>query len=377
MLNNFEKLLKRKNKCLPNPLPIVIDKREINKEIVKLFNESEDPLSYRELLIRLYKNPNITFLPDYYLLNYTNTMSGIVINDLDFVPLFRYHIETNNQILNVTSAGIIKDKVFEKFQDEKFNTIFDFERIVVRTIFNNSLVKIKEDKYSTNYYGDIDPKYVSGGDTMYLLIMKYRKAFYDYIYKSKNNAINDLMFNDMMFQSIISNIQKDEVSGRFSWNNSIKQKLNIWLSLYNLFNNNLKQEENMVSKVTNLISKMGKMAKGEAHIESPEEFAFGAGQIVSYLIDRSVASNKTYSMLEPYLQKSKSGQLQDAIAQTIAVYKHDISTYKGAFQKLSSEVLTFDGSVEVKPLLKYFLAGCFSDCVIYQKAKNETDNNNN
>ena len=129
----------------------------------------------------------------------------------------------------------------------------------------------------------------------------------------------------------------------------------------------------MASKVTELVSKMSAVAKGQSHFENPEEFAFGAGQIVSYLIDRSVASNKTYAMLEPYLQKSKSGQLQDAIAQTIAVYKHDISTYKGAFQSLSSDVLTYDDNIEVKPLLKFFLAGCFCDCVIYQKK----DSNNN
>jgi len=73
------------------------------------------------------------------------------------------------------------------------------------------------------------------------------------------------------------------------------------------------------------MSKMRSVAKGESNFETPEDFAFGAGQIVSYLIDRSASTNKTYSMLEPYLQKNKSNQLQDAIAQTIAIYKHEIS----------------------------------------------------
>ena len=119
---------------------------------------------------------------------------------------------------------------------------------------------------------------------------------------------------------------------------------------------------------------MSNVAKGEANFEKPEEFAFGAGQLVSYLIDRSVASNKTYALLEPYLQKNKSNQLQDAIAQTIAVYKHDISVYKGKFERLSAQVLTDESNVEMKPLLKYFLAGCFCPCVIYEKK--ETENNN-
>ena len=128
----------------------------------------------------------------------------------------------------------------------------------------------------------------------------------------------------------------------------------------------------MASKVTDLLAKMRAVAKGEANIETKEEFAFGAGQIVSYLIDRSVASNKTYALLEPYLQKSKSSQLQDAIAQTITVYKHDISVFKGTFENLASQVLTYDYDADMKPLLKYFLAGCFSPCAVYtKKDKNE------
>ena len=370
VLSDFESLIN--NRILPNPLPIVIDDKEANKAIIKIFNEDSDPISYREVLNRLFARNNIKNLSDYYLINYSKRKS-IVLNDVDFVPLFRFAFDKPLTIFNIFQCGINEEKVFKPYTSIGISNIFDFERIVVKSIFNNSLVKIKDDRYSTNYFGDIDPTYVSGGDTMYLLILKYRKAIYDYIYKSKINAINGMMFNDMMFQSILSNIQKDDVSDIFSWKNTIKEKLNIWFSLYNLFNNNIKQEEDMASKVTELVSKMSAVAKGQSHFENPEEFAFGAGQIVSYLIDRSVASNKTYAMLEPYLQKSKSGQLQDAIAQTIAVYKHDISTYKGAFQSLSSDVLTYDDNIEVKPLLKFFLAGCFCDCVIYQKK----DSNNN
>jgi CRISPR-associated protein Csh1 len=183
---------------------------------------------------------------------------------------------------------------------------------MLKDLFNNSLVKIKDGKYSTNYFGDIDPNYVIGKEIMCQLILKYRKAFYDYIYKSQNKALTCGMFDDIMLNSILSNIRYDEIKTKCEYNNSIKRKLNIWFSLYNLFNNN--NNNIMASKVTDLLTKMRAVAKGEANIETKEEFAFGAGQIVSYLIDRSAASNKTYALLEPYLQKSKSDQLQDAIA---------------------------------------------------------------
>lgn len=363
ILNTFEKLWKRK--CFPKPLPIVVDKREINNEIVSIFNSEMEPIPYKELLKMLFEKTKTSHLSDYYLLNYRNTKDGMVLNDFDFVPMFRYRFLSTLVIKNVTEAGYKKDEIFDKDPDKRIDNIFDFESIVVREIFNNSLIKIQEEKYNEHYFDDIDPKYVSGGDIMWQLIMKYRKAFYDYIYKSKINAITATMFDDIMLNSILSNIQHEEIKTRCEYN--IKKKINIWFSIYNLFSNN-KKEEIMASKVTDLISKMKAVTKGDSNIETPEEFAFGAGQLASYLIDRSVASNKTYAMLEPYLQKGKSGQLQDALAQTIAVYKHDIGVYsKGNFEMLSAQVLTYDAGADMKPLLKYFLAGCFSPCAVYAK----------
>ena len=372
-LNAFEKMWKRK--CFPNPLPIVVDKKEINNRIIKIYNEDSEPLHYRDLFKRLFDKTNEKSLSNYYLLNYRNTKDGMVLNDFDFVPLFRYRFDSTIIIKNVTDAGYKKGDVFEKDKNERIDNVFDFERIVVRHLFNNALVKIKENNYITKYFEEIKPEYIPGGDMMWQLILKYRKAFYDYIYKSKSNAITAAMFDDMMFCSILSNIQHDEIKTRCEYNNIVKTKINIWFSIYYLFNNIKEKETIMASNVTDLLTKMKTVAKGDSDIETPAEFAFGAGQLASYLIDRSVASNKTYAMLEPYLQKSKSGQLQDAIAQTIAVYKHDISIYKGNFEMLSAQVLTYEENVDMKPLLKYFLAGCFSQCTIYTK-KEDTNNNN-
>lgn len=61
----LDKLLKRKSKCLPNPLPIVVDQREINTAIVKIFNDKKEPLSYRQLLESLFTSTNKKYLSDY------------------------------------------------------------------------------------------------------------------------------------------------------------------------------------------------------------------------------------------------------------------------------------------------------------------------
>ena len=338
-LYKFEKMWKQK--CLPNPLPIVVDKRETNKEIVKIFTENNDPMPFRELLKSLL-NKNIK-LSNYYLLNLLSTKDGMVLDDFDFVPLFRYKFDNTPVIVNVTETSTFSDDTFVKEGDVRLNDVFDFERIVVKTIFNNSLVKkTKDGEYKKYYFEDRKPEHVIGKEPMWQLIMSYRKAFYDYIYKSATNAITASMFEDMMYNSILTNIRQDEITSRCEYNNNIKRKINIWFSLYNLFNND-KKVNIMASNVTDLKTKMASVSKGDSNIETPEEFAFGAGQLASYLIDRSAASNKTYGMLETYLQKCTSGQLQDTLAQTIANYKHEINVYKGRFEFLASQVLTFDG----------------------------------
>jgi len=384
VLNNFEKLLKRKVtinkknfKCLPNPLPIVVDKREINKEIVKLFNESSEPLNYRKLLISLFENKNLKYLSDYYLMNYSNTMSGILINDIDFVPLFRYHIEYD--IYNCTELK----KDGSKIDSYKKTNIFQLEDSLSSLFLKyNNKTKHGDKFLFGNYFAtqkELDDKKVFKGYTVksetLSSFFKYRKSIYEYIYKSRVQSITSDMFDDMVYSAVLSDMSMDEYKNeRHSKFYPISEKINIWFSLYNLFNN--KKENNMASKVTDLMSKMRSVAKGDTNIETPEEFAFGAGQLVSYLIDRSVAANKTYAMLEPYLQKNKSNQLQDAIAQTIAVYKHGIKIYKGKFEQIASQVLTDNSNVEMKPLLKYLLAGCFCPCIIYDKKVEDKNNNN-
>ena len=371
----LDKLLRLKSKCLPNPLPIVVDQREINTAIVKIFNDKEEPLSYRELLESLFTSTNKKYLSDYYLLNYSNTKSGMVLNDFDIVPMFRYELSQPVTVSNVTDDGFYENKVFNKDSDINIRTIFDFERIVVKIIFNNTLVKIKDDNYTCYYLGDIPkPEFVQGGSLMVDLILKYRQAVYAYIYKSDLKAITQNMFDDMMFNSILTNIRLETIKNRCEWNNNIKRKINLWFSLQGMFNrlDNKKMEKN----VTELREKIRDVASGKATLNSSEELAFAAGQLVSYIIDRSEAKNKTYAMLEPYLQKSTSSQLQDEIAQSIAIYKHDIKVNyqrKGKFERLASETLANGNEVKMKPLLKFFLAGCFSPCVIYETNDNTTN----
>ena len=77
----------QKNKILPNPLPIFIDKRELlNKQLVSLFCDDKKE-SYTDIIQSLFVEHKED-LGGYYLLF---IQKGEII-DLDFVPNFQYHI---------------------------------------------------------------------------------------------------------------------------------------------------------------------------------------------------------------------------------------------------------------------------------------------
>lgn len=368
LLNDFDLMLKRK--IFPQPLPIFIDKKEFSNsdEILNIYRE-EDRLSYTQILKKIFEIKDNKVLQNYYLLNFNYKYE---LNDFDFVSKFRYSMEKDGVLPEIKNLyGLKKNK--ELKQNRKIRNIFSFEADIVKTVFNNSLVKIKDEKFSTNYFDVVKPEFVSGGELIYRMIMKYRKGFYDYIYKSKTQAINFLMWDEIMWNTIIGDLRTDKLTekGYHNKDYSIKEKLNIWFSLYNYFGTN-KRRIDMASKLPELLAKMKKVANDKTeHFSSVDEFLFGAGQLIYYLLNQSKASERTHALLEPFIQKVKSEQLQNSITNAINKYKHELKFGQGRFERLSAEVLGFETSENLKKHHRFLLAGYFAEPVIYEKNEKE------
>lgn len=377
-LNDFEVLLRRK--AFPSPLPIFIDKNEFRKtgDIILLFKEDEK-LTYSQILKKIFNKNANTQLENYYLLFFNNKYE---LEDFDFVSKFRYSLKENDKYPKIINIFELKENK-ELKPDYKIKNIFQFEAEIVRKIFNNILVLNNDKNYRVHYFNKIDSKSIDlfnkimrkTPHPMYQLILKYRKAFYDYIYKSKTQAINSSMWDEIMWNSIIADLREDKLTdkGYHSKEYSIKEKLNIWFSLYNYFINGERRED-MASKIPKLLEKMKEVANNDDnHFESTEEFAFGVGQLIFFLLNQSRASERTHALLEPFIQKVKVAQLQNAVAQTINAYKHEISFGKGRFERLSAEVLGYDTDENLKEYQRVLLAGYFATPVIYEK-KEKKDN---
>jgi CRISPR-associated protein Csh1 len=355
--------LQQKNKILPNPMPLFVDKKELTEKAIK-FYKNDKKAGHKEIVEHLLENREKD-LQNYYLIFFHNGLKGSRIVDLDFVPVFKYNTNDMPKIMAIFKMTSKKDG--ESLRDYSIKNIFHFQAAILNKIFNNQLIIETKNGLWIKYFDDMEPKpeYGNATDTIVDLFYKYRKAFYDFVYKSKRQVITLSMFDDMMKNSILDDIRHDKDNDKTY---RIKEKLNIWFSLYNYFNNNTNLE-NMASKIPELIERCKLIANNDNEYLSsdPKEFAFAAGQIIYFLLDKSEAGNKTHAMLEPFLQKIKAEHLQTVIGNTIGVYKHAIDFGKGRFERLSKEVLAYETDTNMKELQRFVLAGYFAEPVIYEK----------
>lgn len=362
-LYDFEKVLKQS--ILPNPLPVFIFKDELQKDIISFFKESAFNASYKEIIEGLWEKYQEDF-GSYYLLFYANTQDGLVFKDFDFVTKFQYELR------DIHGRSWEVEDFFGINHSFQINNVFSLQQQILQVIFNNSLiVKTKKGDWIYKYFDDIDQAYCKSSKN-YLLIMQYRKACYDYIYKTKKQAISNEMYHHILRTSILEDIRLDEVkNNNHSEYFNIRKKLNIWFSLYEKFNHNFNpNDKTMASKLKEYRQFMDALADDKADLTqtSLEEFAFATGQIIYYILQKSKSANTSYQRLEPYLQQSTCEGLKKAIANTFTHYKHE--SYSARFERASAFVLTYQTEVNMKKVLPEILAGIFSNNQLFPKKDN-------
>lgn len=354
------------NKVLPNPCPIFIDKKELNGKVISILKEN-GKIGYSEIIKKLFENPDTkSDLGNYYLLFFQFvSQKGFRVFDLDFVPSFQYEIK-DMQIEEIFPLG---GKVAKKI-----NNVFEFEREISNKIFNGQLVSVtKAGGLWLKYFGDIEYNLTYLSDNTYNQVLKYRRAFYDYVYKSKRESIQDFMFHDIMLKGILDDLRADEYKNKkhSKWY-PIREKLNIWFSLYKYFNYNLKQEKSMASRIKEHLEMMQKLVKGEQQLQNDDEFAFATGQVIAYLYSKSESADRSYSRLEPFLQKTECIKLQEAIKNAFNTYKH--KTYSNNFKKPFADVMDYRTDRNLQELMPTILAGFFANNALFADKENEEEN---
>ncbi|MDQ6477258.1 hypothetical protein [Dyadobacter sp. LHD-138] len=352
-LYEFQDLMGRN--IFPRPLPIFINNEELRNKSIMLFKENTGDggkMGYKEIIERLYENHK-SDIGNYYLLFYQMGE----IKDFDFVSKFEYELKDEND-----NSWKVEDLFNCKFSP-KVHNVFDFQYLILLNIFNNALiVKTKKGDFQHKYFDDIDSAYCKS-DVTFLQVMKYRRAFYDFIFKSQRHSVTKLMFDDILQTSIIEDMRLDEFkNNNHSQYHSIHQKLNIWFSFSEKFDLKNNQPQSMASKLKEHRIFIQQLTKGEASIETDDQYAFVVGQVIAYLMTKSKTADKSYQRLEPFLQQVKSKELNKAIARMFDTYKHE--NFSGNFRLPFAEVLAYE-TTSVRGLIPTILAGIFSKNALF------------
>lgn len=360
LLRAFENYRKAKA-FKTTPLPVFIDYPELNDTVINVINEEGNNVKFNAIIRKLHEERK-SDLGNYYLLfiDYRGELK-----DLDFVSSFNFGLDV--KIKSIFSKP-------DSANDKVIRNIFQFEIEILTEIFSNKLIqRRKEGRISYRYFEDIDnnPKYIT--QVQWHLVMKYRRAFYDWIYKSRRQSITDTMFQDIMLNAILDDIRQDEYkNNEHTKYFNIRNKLNIWFSLWNFFKQtDTSNQLTMANKIVALQERMRILRENnDQHIQTDDELAFTIGQVIYYLLSKSKAGNKSHSLLEPFIQKTNDKELKKTLVSTFNAYKHEISFGKGRFEKLFGEVMGFEYKGNIQDLTPLILAGYFSNSTIYEGKEN-------
>lgn len=365
-LNEFEKVLKRN--VLPRPLPIFIYQDELPerpdglKESISVFTkEAEiDPKNRRgfsDIMGELHTKG--VELANFYLLFY----SGGDILDFDFVSKFEYKLD-----------GWKIENLFElKEPPPKFDKIFDILEGVLVDLFDNSLVvrSSKKEALSFRWFGDVEAKYCRS-ESAYLRVLKYRHAFYEFIYKSRRQAVTQTMFEDLAMSGILDGIRRDRYEkNHHTEEGDIKRKLNLLFSLHQKFTPHTEKSFFMPNQTTALREFMGQLTEAKTDITDDPQFAFAAGQVVRYLLSKSKSSDRSFARLEPFLQQTHISRFLDAVRKVFETYKHEKFSRK--FEHPFSEVTGYKTETNLRELTPLFLSGFFSKNSLFADKKVEPE----
>lgn len=340
LLNELKNILP--NKTLPNPLPVFIYREEIQQKVIGIFKESGFRCGYKEIIQNLVED-NIEDIGNYYLLFWQNTKDGVVFKDFDFVSTFEYFVSKDKPLAILNLFDIKEKGGKENKHYPVIQNIFDFEQQILKPFIQNKYLRV-------DYFGDLNKDDYAKLDLTFNSFSRYRKAIYDYVYKSQRNTIDGHLFYEMVFNAITDDIKNNNDYG-------IREKLNIWYSLYEYFNTNNKI--NMVNKLRDYQDFVAAIIADEPLTDiTDEKFAFAAGQVIDYILSKSKSADNSYNLLEPYLQQSKCVEFKRAIANDFGRYKHE--NFSKNFEKVAAFVLSYETSANLKHLLPQILSGVFS-----------------
>lgn len=211
--------------------------------------------------------------------------------------------------------------------------------------------------------------------------------FYNYFYKNRDslenlnikdgnlkliiinhgqNALNFILNGkEKYFEKNLDSLMFDSIKYSLSNNyfNKAIAQFNYYLSFKDYFEKNIgglfmTLQKDMKEKIR---------SGGNFEFESDEEFLFGIGQILRYLLDKSNIGDKNLTFIREYLDNDNPKKIVEKLKRLIVRYGHNIKVIKNSnLNGLISKVLSYEYKGK-KVDDKYIICGFLDEVYIYNK----------
>lgn len=355
-----------------NPMPIFIDRKELNSEVIDFAKEAGERVSYREFFKQYLDKHDHKDLGNYYLLYWQYGD----LADIDFVSSYDPRLKSLTSQAHVISPIIFRN---EQGRSIHLNTLFDIETHVVSTLYNGGIIATEgfgNDRSVkwVNYFNELKQNEYLTSDILQKAIT-HRKAWFDFIYKGRIHTISPTVFKEICLTSIEDSINLSLHSeSKRNGQSEVYRKLNILFSLNSLFDpkhqnfngiDMAHEIERIVQKVQDDLLSTDTHELSNYYIDNEQEFGFLAGQIVYFLLRLSESKKNTDSLFTPFLKATNVKSLKRKIEQVLDRYQYKITGSKKV-RKIMSRVLAYDPeSVRYDVVKTFLIAGYYHENLIF------------
>lgn len=317
-----------------------------NALYLKKFFEWLQYYPYREVFIP--ENYDFTVIPTNYegkTCHYLYITKGqeVIIEKYDFIPHYTSIIEFEQR--NILR---LEDKNKNLLEYKPINKRFILEKQIDKKLFKEKLIK--------NYFKDSKEKIKGISKQLELDLQFSKESFYNYLKKGENVGIENVL------KKIYINIIKEHLITEPKW--KAAEAFNLSISLIEYFEEEENMEETLEDLYLDIDEKLEK--RDEVDLNNDNEFYFLAGQIVSYILDRSEAKVKTHDMAESFLRINNESQLKKETKYIFDLYKHAIKRNFIRFNNSLSMFFAYQPKNE-KINDELFLAGYLGKNMFYKK----------
>ena len=107
--------------------------------------------------------------------------------------------------------------------------------------------------------------------------------------------------------------------------------------------------------------------------DSDDEYYFGVGQIVSYLLSKNKGKKKPHSLANPFINAKDNKVIKEKLRNFYKKYNYDIDMYGRRFKNLYAMILGYEADTKVNQDM--IIAGYLNNNLIYESDKKEEEIN--